>query len=140
MVSGRCAETADWEKITPSKENLLDLYIKIYKFNIRKGIQTLRQIEKEGISPYAGGHPCNQLACGFYITLGGIILRCPGDDITVFGDIRTKSLNDIWINCENYKRAGIFNYSCPPKIGKSIPEGFFKEVLEHLRNLKNYDY
>jgi len=133
MVSGRCAETEAWNKITPLKQKLIDLYTKIYKFNIEKGIQTLKQIEREGISSYAGGCPCHQVACGFYITLGGIVLRCPGDDVTVFGNIRKKSLKDIWVNCENYKRSGTFNCGCPPKMGKSIPHGFFEEVLKNLR-------
>lgn len=133
MISGRCSKTSAWEKITPSKQKLVDLYTKIYRFNIEKGIQTLAQIEKEGIAAYAGGHPCNQVACGVYVTLGGIVLRCPGDDVTVFGDIRKKSLKEIWENSENYKKAGTFNCGCPPKMGKSIPKGFFKEVLDNLK-------
>ncbi|MFA5993311.1 MAG: radical SAM protein [Candidatus Pacearchaeota archaeon] len=132
MVSGRCAETAAWQNITPSKDKLIDLYVKIYRFNIEKGIQTLKQIKDERISAYAGGYPCNQVACGVYITLGGIVLRCPGDDITIFGDIRKRSLKEIWENCETYKRAGIFNCGCPPKMGKSIPNDFFKEVMSKL--------
>jgi len=134
MVSGRCAETSAWEKITPSKEKLVDLYTKIYNFNIEKGIQTLSQIEKEGISAYAGGCPCHQIACGVYITLGGIILRCPGDDVTVFGDIREKSLKDIWESSENYQRAGTFNCGCPPKMGKTFDYDFFKEVMLRLKD------
>ncbi|MEK6885775.1 MAG: radical SAM protein [Nanoarchaeota archaeon] len=133
MVSGRCAETKAWKKITPAQEELIDLYVQIYKFNIQKGIQTLKQIEEEGISAYAGGCPCHQVACGMYITLGGIILRCPGDDITVFGDIRKKSLKEIWMNSENYKRAGTFNCGCPPKMGKTFDYGFFKRVLLKLK-------
>lgn len=133
MVSGRCAETSSWKKITPSKQKLVELYTKIYEFNIEKGIQTLKQIEKEGISSYAGGNPCHQISCGVYVTLGGIVLRCPGDDVTVFGDIRKKSLKEIWENSENYKRAGTFNCGCPPKMGKSIPSTLFKEVMLKLK-------
>lgn len=133
MVSGRCAETSTWEKITPSKDKLVDLYTKIYRFNIEKEIQTLSQIKKEGIAAYAGGHPCNQVACGMYVTLGGIVLRCPGDDTTVFGDIRKKSLKEIWEKSENYKRAGTFNCGCPPKMGKSIPVNLFKRVMLKLK-------
>jgi MoaA/NifB/PqqE/SkfB family radical SAM enzyme len=133
MVSGRCAKEEDWKRITPSKERLVELYTKIYQFNIEKGIQTLKQIEDEGISSYAGAHHCNQVACGMYITLTGTVLRCPGDDITIFGSIWTKSLKEIWENCENYKRAGTFNCGCPPKIGKSIPTTLFKEVMSNLK-------
>lgn len=108
MISGRCAEGVEphrmgmhskgaalWEKITPSSKKLVELYTKIYKFNIKKSIQTLKQIKEEGIASYAGGHPCNQVACGMYITLSGIVLRCPGDDITVFGNIWKNKLKDI---------------------------------------------
>ncbi len=133
MISGRCSQIKDWKKITPSKEKLVDLYVKIYKFNIEKGIQTLEQIKEEGISAYAGGCPCHQVACGMYITLGGIVLRCPGDDVTIFGDIRKKSLKEIWINSENYKRAGTFNCGCPPKTGKTFDYDFFKRVMLKLK-------
>jgi MoaA/NifB/PqqE/SkfB family radical SAM enzyme len=133
MISGRCAEKYQWHKITPSKKKLVDLYTKIYKWNIEKGIQTLEQIKKEGISPYAGVMPCNQVACGMYITLTGKVLRCPGDDITIFGDIWKTPLEKIWKNSENYKRSGTFNCGCPPKIGKSIPTDMFKEIMKNLQ-------
>ncbi|MFA4960065.1 MAG: radical SAM protein [Candidatus Pacearchaeota archaeon] len=133
MVSGRCAKEEDWKKITPSKEKLIELYTKIYQFNIERGIQTLKQIEDEGISSYAGAHPCNQVACGMYVTLTGTVLRCPGDDVTIFGNIWEKPLKEIWINSENCKRAGIFNCGCPPKMGKSIPSELFSEVLKNLK-------
>jgi MoaA/NifB/PqqE/SkfB family radical SAM enzyme len=132
MVSGRCAKTWAWHKITPSGKKLVDLYTKIYKFNIEKGIQTLRQIKKEGIASYAGGHPCNQVACGMYVTLPGIVLRCPGDDVTVFGNIWKESLKDIWLKSENYGRGGTFNCGCPPKWGKSIPYNLFTDVMLNL--------
>jgi MoaA/NifB/PqqE/SkfB family radical SAM enzyme len=132
MISGRCAETHVWRKITPSSEKLIDLYTKIYKFNIEKGIQTLKQIKEEGVSSYAGGHPCNQIACGMYLTLTGIVLRCPGDDTTVLGSIWEESLKDIWLKSENYGRSGTFNCGCPPKWGKSIPDNLFTEVIIRL--------
>lgn len=133
MVSGRCAKEEAWKKINPPVKKLVDLYTKIYEFNIEKGIQTLKQIEEEGISAYAGGHPCNQVACGMYVTLTGKVLRCPGDDTSLFGTIWAQPLKEIWTNSENYKRAGVFNCYCPPKIGKSFPTGFFDEVLSNLK-------
>jgi len=132
MISGRCAKDADWKKITPSKENLIKLYTEIYKYNFKTGIQTLKQVKEEGVSPYAGAYPCTQMACGMYITLGGVVLRCPGDDVTKFGDIWKSPLKDIWLKSENYKRAGIFNCGCPPKEGKSIPNNFYRDVLARL--------
>lgn len=132
MVSGRCSKEKAWQKITPSEEKLIDLYVNIYRFNVKRGIQTLNQIEEEGISAYAGAHPCNQTACGMYITLSGKVLRCPGDDVTVFGNVFSESVEDIWKKSENYKRAGTFNCGCPPKYGKSIPYGFFKKIINNL--------
>jgi len=132
MVSGRCAKVWAWHKITPSSKKLVNLYTKIYRFNIEKGIQTIRQIKEEGIASYAGGHPCNQVACGMYVTLSGIVLRCPGDDVAVFGNIWKESLKNIWLKSENYGRAGIFNCGCPPKWGKSIPYNLFTDVMLNL--------
>lgn len=131
MVSGKCTNNA-WKKITPSAEKLVELYTKIYRWNIEKGLQTLEQIKEEGIAAYAGGAPCNQVACGMYVTSRGIVLRCPGDDVTVFGDIREKPLKEIWVNSENYKRAGTFNCGCPPKDGLSIPSELYSKVIGNL--------
>jgi len=133
MISGRCAETWAWHKITPSSKKLVDLYTKIYRFNIEKGIQTMKQIEEEGISTYAGVRPCNQVACGMYVTLTGKVLRCPGDDVTLFGNIWKGSLKDIWLKSENYGWAGTFNCGCPPKWGKSIPYNLFTDVMLNLK-------
>ncbi len=138
MVSGRCAKEESWKKINPSVEKLIDLYTKIYEFNIKKGIQTLKQIVEEGISAYAGAHPCNQVACGMYVTLTGKVLRCPGDDTSLFGNVWAQPLKEIWKNSENYKRGVIFNCYCPPKMGKSFPQGFFNEVLSNLRKKDKY--
>ncbi|MBU1178465.1 radical SAM protein [Patescibacteria group bacterium] len=132
MVSGRCAKERDWRNITPSPAKLIDLYTKIYRFNIKKRLQSKEQIIREGIASYAGGHPCNQIACGMYITLTGKVLRCPGDDVTVFGNIWEESLADIWHKSENFKRAGQFNCGCPPKCGKSIPSNLFAEVMKNV--------
>jgi MoaA/NifB/PqqE/SkfB family radical SAM enzyme len=135
MISGRTANERIWRQITPSPEKLVNLYTEIYKFNIEKGIQTLEQIKEEGIASYAGGHPCNQIACGMYITLPGIVLRCPGDDVTVLGNIWEEPLEDIWKKSENYGRSGTFNCGCPPKFGKSIPFNLFTDVLLNLEEI-----
>ncbi len=133
MVSGRCAKEWAWHKITPSADKLIDLYVKIYKFNLEKRIITMKQLEEEGVASYAGGHPCQQVACGMYVTLTGKVLRCPGDDTTLFGNIWNESLGDIWFKSENYGRAGTFNCGCPPKWGKSIPYNLFTEVMLRLK-------
>ena len=133
MVSGRCSGKKACSRITPSREKLVQLYTSIYRFNIEKGIQTIEQIEEEKVSAYAGVHPCNQVACGMYVTLSGTVLRCPGDDTTVFGNIWEQALEEIWKGSENFRRAGTFNCFCPPKEGKSMPENFYSDVLKNLK-------
>ncbi|MFA6064707.1 MAG: radical SAM protein [archaeon] len=137
MVSGRCEGEEFWHKITPTEKELVDLYTKIYEFNINKGIQTFEQIKKEGISAYAGIQPCNQVACGMYVTLTGKVLRCPGDDVTEFGSIWDTPLEEIWKSSENFKRSGTFNCQCPPKVGKSMPINLYSKVLSNLK--KKFD-
>jgi MoaA/NifB/PqqE/SkfB family radical SAM enzyme len=132
MVGGRCSKESYLELITPSPEELLDFYTKICQWNIERGIQTLEEIKEDGISSYAGGTPCHQVACGVYVTLDGTVIRCPGDDVTVFGNVRENSLKEIWEGSENYQRAGTYNCGCPPKEGKTIPIGFYNQVIERL--------
>jgi MoaA/NifB/PqqE/SkfB family radical SAM enzyme len=139
MISGRCARTGAWRKITPTSEEIIDLYTRIYEFNIEKKIQTFEQIKEQGVSSYAGGHPCNQIACGMYLTLTGTVLRCPGDDVTILGNIWKESLEKIWLKSENFGRAGTYNCGCPPKWGRSIPYSLFTEVILRLEKRQNQD-
>ncbi len=131
MCAGRAQDS--WQDLTPSPEELIALYTRINIYNIEKGISTLDELKRNDISSYAGGCPCHQVACGMYITSRGIVLRCPGDDTTIFGDVYKTKLKDIWQNSENYLvRRGIFNCHCPPKDGKSIPLDFYNKVLENV--------
>lgn len=130
MVSGRSRD--NWKVVTPPQSELVDLYTKMYKFNLKRGIHIKESLRREGISAYSGCRPCNQVACGMYITLTGKVLRCPGDDTTIFGDVAKQSIADIWYNSENYRRRGTFNCGCPPKMGKSFAAGFFDEVKKKL--------
>lgn len=132
MVSGRCSNKEYLKSTDVSDEKKIELYTKIYKYNIEQGLQSLEEIKKEGISCYAGIDPCNQIACGMYLTLNGTVLRCPGDDVTVLGDVHRQSLREIWENSENFKRAGTFNCGCPPKEGKTIPVQLYSEVIKNL--------
>jgi MoaA/NifB/PqqE/SkfB family radical SAM enzyme len=131
MISGK-AKNDLWKKVTPSEEKLIELYTNIYKFNIETNLQTLEQIEKEGIAAYAGAHPCNQISCGLYVTLNGVVLSCPGQENLVEGNYWDTPLSDIWRNSSNYKRSGTFNCECVAKIGKSIPVGLYNKVLSNL--------
>jgi len=131
MISGK-AKNDFWKKITPSEEKLVELYTNIYKFNIETHLQTLEQIKREGIAAYAGAYPCNQISCGLYITLNGIVLSCPGQEQLIEGNYWDNSLNDIWNNSSNYKRSGTFNCECV-KIGSSIPKNLYNKVLSNLK-------
>lgn len=134
MVSGRSSDEEQRGKMDISLEQKIELYAEIYAWNIENGLQSIEQIRKEGISAYAGTFPCHQLGCGMYVTLDGTVIRCPGDDVTVFGNVKESSLKEIWENCENFARKGIYNCGCPPKMGKTFPHGFFQKVMERLEN------
>ena len=133
MVSGIMRHNDKWKKSTPSEDELIDLYSKIYKFNMDYNIQSVSQITEEGISAYAGVHPCNQVSAGMYITYNGTIISCPGDDRNTLGNIHNQSLKEIW---QNYTKNSCrkFNNGCPAKYGKSIPDNFFDKVLLNLTN------
>jgi MoaA/NifB/PqqE/SkfB family radical SAM enzyme len=132
MISGR-AKDKTWVAITPSKEKLIDLYTEIYRFNIENGLQTIEQINDEGISAYAGGHPCNQVATGMYVSLNGVVLSCPGSEERIEGNIWEQELTEIWNQSENnIIRGGLFNCNCIAKDGKSIPDDLYSSVLKNL--------
>ncbi len=132
MVSGRAHNTELLKKIDITEKQKIDLYERTYTYNIKKGIQTLEQLREEGISSMPGGHPCNQIACGMYITLNGTVLICPGDENTILGNVRETPLKEIWEKSKNYKRKGTFNCLCPPKDGKTIPVELYLNLLERL--------
>lgn len=132
MISGR-AKDKTWVAINPTNKELIKLYSDIYKFNIETGLQSIQQINDEGISAYAGGHPCNQVATGMYVSLNGIVLSCPGSEEVIEGNIWKNNLTDIWNNSKNKNlRSGTFNCSCIAKDGKSIPSEMYATVLKNI--------
>lgn len=132
MCSGRASNAEYRESITPSEDELVALYTQIYRYNLERGIQAIDQVWDEGVAAYAGGAPCTQIACGMYITSKGVVLRCPGDDVTVLGDVRKDTLANIWRGSENYVRGNCSNCHCPPKDGKTIPIDLYSRVLAKL--------
>jgi len=132
MISGKGRQ--NWKESNPTNNELFALYTKIYSFNIETGLQTMDQIRDEGISSYAGGHPCNQVATGLYIKQDGGVWSCPGSDSAAFmeGSLQKGDLSTIWNQSENRKRAGVFNNRCIAKDGKSIPRDLYKSVLHKL--------
>ncbi|MFC1752390.1 radical SAM/SPASM domain-containing protein [Thermoproteota archaeon] len=135
MVSGKQINKEFLDKYDPTENQDLDLFTKIYSWNIDTGLQTLEQIKKEGISCMPGIHPCNQIACGLYVTANGNVVGCPGfgELQHIEGNVRKEKLKDIWLRSENYNlRRGIFNCKCPPKDGITISHGLYSLVLKNL--------
>lgn len=117
-------------------EKLQSLYIDIYSWGIESGYLSIEDIQKYGISLYAGGHPCNQVAAGMYITLNGKVARCPGRDDESFiieNDVRSKPLKEIWMNSKNYHLAAQerkYNYRCIARDGHLFknPSKFYGDI------------
>jgi len=140
MTSGKQIDNNFLAEYDFSKEAKIDLFTDIYSWNIENGLQTLNQVKKEGISCMPGIHPCNQVACGLYVTAKGNVVGCPGfgelEDIE--GNIRKESIKEIWEKSKNKKLyAGKFNCFCPPKDGLTIPRELYSEVLKRLEKKYN---
>ncbi|MFA5019841.1 MAG: radical SAM protein [Candidatus Pacearchaeota archaeon] len=132
MVSGKQFDGGFLRSVDISYEQKLDLYVNIYSWNIEHGVQTLRQIQEEGVSAMPGVHPCNQIACGLYLTANGNVVGCPGFT-NVEGNVREESIKNIWEKSQNRKlRAEVFNCKCPPKDGITIPHNIYEKVLKRL--------
>jgi len=134
MITGPCAREEAYRRMTPPESELLDLYVKINLWAIGRGIVTVNELAREGIAAYAGARPCQQVGAGLFVRRDGLALRCPGDGVSIQGNVRERGLADIWRSSENYSRyLGMINVGCPPKLGKSIPEGFLEKVLDTVR-------
>lgn len=132
MTSGKQFGHEYLAGIDVTDDQKIDLYCRIYEYNIMNGIQSLNRVFTEGISPLAGIHPCNQIAAGLYVTCNGNVISCPGDSECILGNIRRESIRDIWNQSDNYRRRGTFNCKCPPKDGKTIPYDLYSMVLNKL--------
>jgi hypothetical protein len=138
MVSGSCSDASIYDSVNPGEAELVGLYVKINLWAIQNGIYSLGDVERDGVSPYVGVRPCQQLGHGMFVRRDGKALRCPGDDVSVQGDLKSRSLAEIWAGSENLRRfGGMMNAGCPPKSGKTIPEGFFEKVLGGLKEALN---
>jgi MoaA/NifB/PqqE/SkfB family radical SAM enzyme len=133
MVSGRQINERFLARYDVSSEEKIELFTEIYSYNIENNIQTLDQLLKDGISCLPGIHPCNQIAAGLYLTSNGNVLRCPGDSWNILGNIRDRSIKEIWRSSINYKLRGVFNCKCPPKDGITLPSQIYSTVLNNLK-------
>jgi len=132
MNSGKQINSEFLRQNDLTNKQKIKLWTNIYSWNIEKEIQTLEQIRKEGISCLPGGHPCNQLCAGLYLTMKGNVVGCPGY-IESQGNVKTQSLADIWEQSSTRKIVGgRFNTGCPPKERITIPKTLYEDVLKRL--------
>jgi len=131
MIAGRALD--NMANLLNDGKALAGEYVRIVVWAVQHGVMTLGQLIRHGVPAYAGGAWCNQVAVGMFLMGNHKVLRCPGDDISVQGDLRVQTLTEIWQNSENVRKySGKFNNGCPPKEGKSFPAGFFDDVLERV--------
>lgn len=130
------------EQKTNFEDKLVELYAKIYAYNVSKGVQTAEQIATEGIASYVGAEPCNQVATGLYIRANGIVQMCPGryDQETVYANVQDVPLNTIWENSPNRKMGldnphNLVNNGCPAKDGRAFPKDFYKRAMQRYQEL-----
>lgn len=125
---GRTATKEDIEKTgLLSQESLIGLCTEIYEINRKYGIPF------EGISPYFGGLPCNQLSNGLYISLSGKVFPCCGG-FGELGNVRNESISDIFHkNSFRIKLGDRVYHDCPFRAERGImTRDFIKEVERRL--------
>lgn len=115
-----------------SEKEIETLFLQIYKYNLEQGIQTEDQLLREGISCMPGIHPCNQIAAGLYLTSNGNVLRCPGDFRQPLGNVRERSIVEIWKQQKDWPYKNHFNCHCPFKDGITLPRDVYSRVAARL--------
>ena len=133
MVSGKGHQMIKSQQEIDFENQYQDLSVSIYNYLLGIRVISKERLLHEGVSPYVGVAPCNQLTHGLYIHYDGEVWRCPGNDtekFVVHKNVRESNLLDIWINSKNY---GInkLNNQCV-KDGVTIQSGFYKKVLERV--------
>ncbi len=131
MVSGKQIDGDFLAQHDIPDSGKLDLWERIYKWNLKHGVQTQVQLVREGLSVLPGVHPCNQIAAGLYVSLTGNVVMCPGSTDSL-GNVKEEPLSQIW---SKYLAGSCnaFNCKCPPKDGVTIPIGLYENVLKRLK-------
>lgn len=130
-----CGRTSDMKavrKISPTREQKLELWRKLYSFNIENGIGY------EGISSYAGGHICSQLGYSMYVNVFGNVFDCPSSTRKSLGNVKLngEKLRDLWHNSTHReKHRHCKDHGCPWRFRDPamIPRDLFLKVHEYLR-------
>lgn len=152
MISGKGKNMQEITDDFFKQEELVELYVNIYSYLLDNKIFTFKQVEKEGISPYAG-IPCAQFISGMFIRTDGRAQACPGNEGEPYRyakDIRKTNLKDVWKNSLGYKlrkelvenNKDLTTQICYAKtegdlvqVGSgSIPQNFYNKVLERIKN------
>ncbi len=139
MICGKGKKLIEETMRPEFQKKLEELWIESYAYVIRRGIMTLEQVEEEGVHPYAGMRPCNQLHNGLFIRKDGVVFCCPGNDdnkYRVAEDVREKPLRSIWVSSPNFSMSPTYNNRCV-KDGESIDPGVYERVLNNLRLMFN---
>lgn len=124
---GRTKTKEESDKIDVTDREKIELWKRIYSFNIENGIGY------DGISSYCGGHICSQLGYAMYINVWGEVFDCPASK-NKLGNIKESSLKELWERSTNRKVFGgrKDNY-CPHRLNSgALPRNLLKEVGEHL--------
>jgi MoaA/NifB/PqqE/SkfB family radical SAM enzyme len=132
---GRTKSMAEVERISPTREEKLELWKKVYSFNVENGIKY------EGISSYVGGHICSQLGYAMYVNVYGDVFDCPSSTRPPIGNVRLngnkgKKLRELWKGSPLRKKYQYCrDHGCPWRFSKPamIPKDLFGAVDEYLR-------
>lgn len=121
------------KELDPEHKQLINLMVEVYKTAIDNGVLTIEKIKKEGISAYMGTSPCNQVANGLFMRLNGQIQMCPGksDIPSIYGNINSNKLINIWTNSPNYNMGPLKNNWCTAKTN-GMPKIIQEEVMKIL--------
>ena len=134
-----CGRTKNMPKvidISPTEQQKVELWKKIYRFNIDSGIKY------EGISSYVGGHICSQLGYAMYINVFGEVFDCPSSTNPSLGNVIIngkdgEKLQKLWEKSSLKGRYyGCRDNGCPWRFEHSpamIPKTLFREVHEYLK-------
>lgn len=132
---GRTGNMKEVSKMSPTEEEKIDLWRKIYSFNVENGIKY------EGISSYVGGHICSQLGYAMYVNVFGEVFDCPSSTSKSLGNVKLngadgEKLAELWEK-SSFRRTyhNCRDNGCPWRFTDSamIPRTLFREVHEFLK-------
>lgn len=125
---GKTKTKEESEKIDVRDSQKIELWKKIYSFNIENGIKY------KGISSYCGGHICSQLGYAMYINVWGEVFDCPASKHKL-GNINEQTLRELWNKSTNKKVFGENkNNYCPYRQAfGSLTKNLLLEVDDYLK-------